>query len=228
MIRAFLSFCESLSDTIYVIDPSVGSDDYVIFNLSKTNPELLGVDLSNPFEVQSYIDKVITEGKGKVAFGGYLEVRDIYKRSCYFSSANSDDERIIHIGMDIWAEKGTEVLAALDGTVHSFANNQNDGDYGPTIILEHEIGEVKFYTLYGHLTASSLANLEIGQFFEKGSKISEMGGTNENGGYAPHVHFQVIIDIDKYVGDYPGVCSRNTFEFYLENCPDPNLLLKLY
>jgi hypothetical protein len=48
-----------------------------------------------------------------------------------------------------------------------------------------------------------------------------------NGDYAPHLHFQIIIDMENKKGDYPGVCSSKTLAFYLQNCPDPNLLLKI-
>ena len=60
------------------------------------------------------------------------------------------DERNIHLGVDIWAKEGTKVLAALDGEIHSFKNNTNHGDYGPCIILKHQLEESVFYTLYGH------------------------------------------------------------------------------
>jgi len=48
-----------------------------------------------------------------------------------------------------------------------------------------------------------------------------------NGDYAPHLHFQIIIDMEEKTGDYPGVCSENKLEFYKNNCPNPNLLLKI-
>ena len=86
---------------------------------------------------------------------------------------------------------------------------------------------IKFYTLYGHLSAESLTNLEIGKVFLKGEKIATLGNYPINGDYAPHLHFQIIKNIEEYKGDYPGVCSATTLDYYLNNCPDPNLLLKL-
>ena len=49
----------------------------------------------------------------------------------------------------------------------------------------------------------------------------------ENGDYPPHLHFQIILDIENFYGDYPGVCSENDLKYYSQNCPDPNLVLKL-
>ena len=65
--------------------------------------------------------------------------------------------------------------------IHSFKNNSNFGDYGPTIVIEHEIEFLKFYTLYGHLSTKSLNQIEIGQQFNRGDKIAELGIPAENG-----------------------------------------------
>ena len=55
-----------------------------------------------------------------------------------------------------------------------------------------------------------------------------VGYSEVNGDYAPHLHFQIIKNIENFEGDYPGVTSQNNLAFYRANCPDPNLVLKLY
>ena len=35
-------------------------------------------------------------------------------------------------------------------------------------------------------------------------------------------------EIKDYLSDYPGVCSKNDLEYYLDNCSNPNLLLKIH
>ena len=163
---------------------------------------------------------------GKMAYGGYLEERDLYSKSPEFGS-EEQEERCIHLGLDLWAPAGTDVLLPLDGVVHSTADNADPGNYGPTIIIEHSIAGLQFFTLYGHLSRGSLAGLQIGQPISQGKKLAEFGKIVENGGYAPHLHFQIIFDLQGYRGDYPGVCSKSTLEYYRKNCPDPNLLLKI-
>jgi murein DD-endopeptidase MepM/ murein hydrolase activator NlpD len=116
----------------------------------------------------------------------------------------------------------------LDGKVHSFKNNNNLGDYGPTIILEHKLNNHVFYTLYGHLALESIESIKVGDLFAKGQQLALLGDSSVNGDYAPHLHFQIIKDIDVNFGDYPGVSSKTKLAYYLENCPDPNLLLKIY
>ena len=67
----------------------------------------------------------------------------------------------------------------------------------------------------------------MGDIVKKGERIATLGLPPINGDYAPHLHFQIIIDMEGKVGDYPGVCSEKTLPFYKSNCPDPNILLKI-
>ena len=84
-----------------------------------------------------------------------------------------------------------------------------------------------FYTLYGHLSLKSISHLKVGMAFKQGDLLGDLGKPDVNGDYPPHLHFQIIKDIQEFKGDYPGVCSKKHLDFYLKNCPDPNTLLKL-
>lgn len=213
-------------ENVYVIDSTIDYKNYVAFNLSASYTDELDLDLTNSQQFEEFVENHLLKNKAKVAFGGYLEQRNLYKRSTTFNDHNTE-ERNIHIGLDLWIKAGTSVLSALDGKIHSFQNNTSLGDYGPTIILEHEIEGVTFYTLYGHLSLESLEGKVEGQVVEKGQKIAELGKPPINGDYAPHLHFQIIKNIENKKGDYPGVCSLMELDFYKENCPDPNLILKI-
>ena len=68
---------------------------------------------------------------------------------------------------------------------------------------------------------------KVGMAFQQGDLLGDLGDAHINGDYPPHLHFQIIKDIQEYKGDYPGVCSKKDLDFYLKNCPDPNILLKL-
>ena len=209
-----------------VIDSDIHLSKYISLDLSVTNHELMKKKPENASEFETFISGYLEKNNAEVAFGGYIEGRTLYQRSEIFKN-DLIAERNIHIGLDLWTKADTAVLAPLDGKVHSFKNNIGLGDYGPTIILEHTVENEKFYTLYGHLSLESIENLSVGTFFTKGQKIGTLGDSTVNGDYAPHVHFQIIKNIEEYSGDYPGVCSTNDLNFYIENCPDPNLLLKI-
>ncbi|WP_426430876.1 peptidoglycan DD-metalloendopeptidase family protein [Winogradskyella sp. HB-48] len=210
-----------------LIHPNVSHNAYVPLDLSINNKELALVDVSSSKALESYIWNHLKNNKSKVAFGGYLEHRGIYNRSDYFNKAKPEEKRNIHLGLDLWIEASTVIYTPLNGKIHSFKNNTNYGDYGPTIILEHGIEGEIFYTLYGHLSLDSISNIEKGVEVKQGDPIATLGTAEVNGDYAPHLHFQIIKDIQNYKGDYPGVSNQLDVEFYKSNCPDPNLLLKL-
>ncbi|WP_298508970.1 peptidoglycan DD-metalloendopeptidase family protein [uncultured Kordia sp.] len=225
----FEQFLSTLGQqSLYVIDQNIAKSDYIPLDLSVTNEQLKTVDVSSSYTLGQYINSYIAMNEAKVAFGGYLEKRGIYNRSNYFNDQNPVTERNIHLGLDLWIAAETPIYTPLDGEVHSFQNNTNFGDYGPTIILKHCIDEVEFYTLYGHLSVASIENLYVGQTFAKGDQIAALGDASVNGDYPPHLHFQIIKDMQDFSGDYPGVSSQKDLEFYKQNCPDPNLLLQLF
>src|SRR5690606_15952543 len=174
---------------VKVIDASIDYKDYVAFDLSAQHTDELKLDLTDAGKFEEFVENHVSANRAKVAFGGYLEKRNLYKRSSNFNDENSE-ERNIHIGLDLWIKAGTAVLSALDGKIHSLQNNTFLGDYGPTVIVEHEIEGITFYTLYGHSSLESLNGKKVGQPVKKGAKIAELGKPPVNGDYAPHLHFQ--------------------------------------
>lgn len=222
----FSSFLSALAP-LSVLDASIPLQKYIPLDLSISNADLQRVDVSSSSALEQYINQHIQKHKGLVAYGGYNETRNIYQRSTHFNQQNQDSERNIHIGLDLWLAAGSPIFAPLDATVHSFKNNTHYGDYGPTIILKHELNDVTFYTLYGHLSLDAIANLHVGQTFQQGDQIATLGDASVNGDYPPHLHFQIIRDLQGYEGDYAGVCSKKDLDFYLGNCPSPNKILGL-
>jgi murein DD-endopeptidase MepM/ murein hydrolase activator NlpD len=200
--------------------------DYFPLDLSVANVNLEKINLADATVLEAYIQQQKELFDAKIGFGGYLEKRNLYQRSAHFTNENSE-ERNIHIGIDLWTQAGTVVICPLDGWIHSFKNNKSIGNYGPTIIFKHQLENEVFYTLYGHLSLESIKNIEIGMAFKKGEKLGALGNSSENGDYPPHLHFQIIKNMEDYMGDYPGVCNSSDLDFYAENCPDPNLLLKI-
>ncbi|PSL19219.1 peptidase M23-like protein [Dyadobacter jiangsuensis] len=190
------------------------------------NSDLLTHDLSETVDFSNYVFDEMLSGSAFNGIGGYGEDRVIYRHRKHFT-ADSEKPRSIHLGVDIWAEAGTPLYAPLDATVHSFAFNDHYGDYGPTIILVHEIGETTFFTLYGHLSLSSLEGLHEGKTINAGECFAAIGPYPENGDWPPHLHFQVIRDMGNYRGDFPGVCNASDQDYYFNLCPDSELILRI-
>ncbi|MDX5348841.1 MAG: peptidoglycan DD-metalloendopeptidase family protein, partial [Hymenobacteraceae bacterium] len=188
-----------------LLNLDVNSDKICVLDLSHHNHNISVDHLQDTAAFDVLIHQLMERQNANVGLGGYLEDRKIYERSTLFEG--SDQYRSIHLGVDIWADAGTEVLAPLDGKVHSFRDNNNFGDYGPTLILEHQLEKKKFYTLYGHLSRSSLIGLVEDNVFRKGERIGWIGNYPENGNWPPHLHFQIITDMEGRKGDFPGVVA---------------------
>jgi peptidoglycan LD-endopeptidase LytH len=193
-------------------------------DLTARNPALAEADLRDTAAFDALVQRLLQQQGATIGVGGYQEDRVIYRRSGHFDAAAGN--RCIHLGIDVWLPAFTPVLAPLPARVHSFQDNDNFGDYGPTIILEHELQGHPFYTLYGHLSRASLAGLAPGQALAPGEAFAQVGPYPENGDWPPHLHFQLMTDLQGKCGDFPGVCSRPEQEAYARICLDPNLILK--
>ena len=208
-------------------------DRLYAFDFTERNTTLLPNDIADTERFASYINRTLQSHQARYGFGGYNEHRTLYARSKHFDTPAapgtppSEEPRRLHLGIDIWGPAGTRVMAPLDGIVHSFAFNNNDSDYGATLILTHQLDGIVFHTLYGHLSLNSLKNLEEGQRVRPGEVIAEFGMRFENGNWPPHLHFQLIEDMQGWKGDYPGVCRYSERQQWLDNCPDPDLILRM-
>lgn len=167
------------------------------------------------------INSLLNAQKADVGIGGYAEIRPFYTTDAYKVEGNYGPQwRTMHLGMDYWTDAETAVLSIWDGEVHAIHNNDNPCDYGPTIILKHNCdGEFYFYSLYGHLSAKSLIHLELGQKVKQGDVIGWIGQETENGGWPPHLHYQIMLDLMGYEGDFPGVAFVTESEVWLSNSP---------
>ncbi len=205
----------------------IGENDCLLMmDLTSQNLDLSDEVIADNNKFTTYINNKLVALNCTFGIGGYNELRSIYARSELFGGENEEPRRL-HLGIDIWGNAGTMVSAPLEGTVHSFANNSNDGDYGATIILQHELEGETFYTLYGHLSNADLVNLREGNIIKKGEVFAHLGTSEENGNWPPHLHFQIINDMGRRKGDYPGVCANTEGSTYIANSPNPELILKL-
>ncbi|RYZ97475.1 MAG: peptidase M23 [Sphingobacteriaceae bacterium] len=207
-----------------VVDLVPDTDRVFYIDLTKNNPELTPTLLGDLEAFNRWVDHKLHVTGCRYAAGGYMEQRAIYESRPLFEAET--EPRSLHLGIDIWATAGTLVYAPLDGTIHSFRDNDNYGDYGPTIILQHQLEEFTLYSLYGHLSHKSLEGVFAGQPVTINQKIGELGSILENGHWPPHLHFQLMLDMEGQEGDYPGVCKLSEMEQYLKNIPNPNLLLQ--
>lgn len=210
-----------------VVPFNPASDRIIRLDFTAGNQTLTREIAEDITSFEGYINSTLRDAGALYGIGGYAEHRTMYSRSGLFDAADGTEPRRLHLGTDIWGKAGTAVMAPLKGTVHSFADNKQAGDYGATIILQHELEGIIFYSLYGHLSLSSIHKLEQGRQIHAGQEFAAFGTHQENGFWPPHLHFQLVIDLQGRKGDYPGVCKYSQKESWLRNSPDADLVLSL-
>ena len=194
-------------------------------DLTCGNPALAALDLADTAAFSAWIDAALGGAGAAVGIGRWGEDRTIYRFSRLF--AGEAEPRSVHLGIDLFAPAGTTVHTPLDATVHSLGDNTRPGDYGPTVILEHDVEGIRFWTLYGHLAPIYGGSLPPGRRLGGGAAFAALGTWPGNGGWPPHLHFQVIADIGEHRGDFPGVAAPSEASRWLALCPDPSPLLGL-
>ncbi len=224
-LAELLDACKMQPGAVMPFNP--GRDRLAKMNFTADNTSLHTAILEDTGLFSRYVESVLAKAGARYGIGGYNEHRTIYARSGLFDSTPATDEpRRLHLGVDIWGPALTPVMAPLAGKVHSTGIHNDRGNYGAVVILQHQLGDFEFYTLYGHLSTASAENKYEGQPVAAGEIIGELGLPAENGDWPPHLHFQAIRDMQGYKGDYPGVCRFSEREKWLLNCPDPAPLLK--
>ena len=232
---------ESAQEAALILDIDLRTTPVQVFDLSVSST-FLGANPAHS-ELPAVTDAIFGEMRRNgvaVGIGRYDEARPLYTSPAFRANprAKSDAEttvrptaehRTVHLGMDLFAAPGTLVRAPLDGVVNAFANNSAHLDYGPVVILEHSTAHSDgnrdtFFALYGHLSIDSLSNLQIGQRIPKGQAFARIGSSAENGGWPPHLHFQVISDLLDLGTDFPGVAFASERQVWTSLSPDPNLL----
>src|SRR5215472_5197684 len=211
-----------------VLDLDLRTDPCHVFDLSVSS-KFLGADpqKAETPALTTAIEQELKRVNAAVGVGRYDEARPFYSSALFGGSSNPTDERrTIHLGIDLFVPPDSNVRAPLDGEIHTIADNRAPADYGPVVILRHAVtGSKEFFTLYGHLSRNSIKKLAVGQRVAKGQVFATIGAVEENGGWPPHLHLQVITDLLERNENFPGVALASQRSLWKTLCPDPNLLL---
>ncbi|OON68633.1 peptidoglycan DD-metalloendopeptidase family protein [Hymenobacter sp. CRA2] len=209
-----------------VLPVDLNAADVTRLDFTAANPRLQHADLRDTVAFDQLVNQLLADQQARIGVGGYLENRVIYRRSPGLFGNAALPARSMHLGVDVWLPAGTPVLAPLAATIHSLADNDNFGDYGPTVILQHELEGTTFYSLYGHLSRAGFGALQAGQTLQKGEAFTTVGPWPENGDWPAHLHFQLMADMQGRRGDFPGVALPDEREYWSALCPNPNLVLQ--
>ncbi len=186
-------------------------------------------------QFERHVRRLLEDADADIGYGGYLETRPFYTTDLFQTEGNEGPRwRTLHLGLDLWSPAGESVYAPLPGRIHSFRQNDGPRDYGATIIIEHRVtvpvlepgqsSRLQFWTLYGHLSSASLEGLAVGQEIALGEAFAKTGDPSENGGWPPHLHFQVLLDLLDRSGDFPGVAYAEERHIWASLCPNAGLI----
>jgi len=225
--KKILTWLERKIGRIPDVMENVRGESVTVFDLSVSSP-MLGADpaaAGTSRLTRTLRDRMESEN-AKVGIGRYNEARLVYTSPLFTGENPLDASRTIHLGMDVFADPGTDIYCPLDGKIKIAVNNAAQLDYGPVIILEHstDSGAV-FYTLYGHLSEDSLRGKKPGMKMKAGDGLARVGASPVNGGWPPHLHFQIILDLLDRGRDFPGVVLPDQRELWCALSPDPNIIL---
>lgn len=209
--------------------PTINKNKIHLLDLSPASTWIGGRNDFNNLDLFQYkIEQLQKDSHSEIIAGGYCEPRPLYTASSYNKEGNIGPEsRTVHLGIDFWLPVETPVHALFDGTVVTAVNDAGYKEYGGLIILKHKFEAIQFFTLYGHLSLKSIENISEGTEIKKGNLIGYLGDENENGVWAPHLHFQIMLSMLDYKIDFPGVTYINQLPIWKGICPDPNLLFKI-
>ena len=226
--NTFKSWASDHSVSLSSLFPSIAKERIHPLDLSVSGSWIGDSEKAVDLDLFQYkIEHLQRKVPEKIIAGGYLEPRALYGTEAYDKMGNNGKEsRTVHLGIDLWVPSGTPVHTLFDGEVITAVNDVGDKEYGGLIILKHREDDITFYTLYGHLAIESTLKHRAGDRINKDQLLGLIGNYPENGNWAPHLHFQIMLSLLNYVDDFPGVTYPNELGIWNSICPDPNLLFQ--
>ncbi|MET3792248.1 aminotransferase class III-fold pyridoxal phosphate-dependent enzyme [Aquamicrobium terrae] len=184
----------------------------------------------NPFDLRADEARRLTGAvDDRIRLGRYGEPRLVYTDRAFRKGPwKASNRRTVHMAVDIFAPAGQAVHAPLAGKVAMVEYRANPLDYGGVVIMEHRTGAGEvFYALYGHLDPAVCDSLKVGDEVAAGAVFAKLGAPQGNGGWEPHLHFQLALTLDGMGHDWPGVADPDDWVLWRALCPNPAALLNL-
>ena len=177
------------------------------------------IDLPEDYEVRDLTTGVYQPSESEYDIGKYDENRPGVYNTDLFQGT-----RTLHVGLDIGAPVNTPCMSFDQGEIAYFGYNPSEGDYGHVVVTKHELQGKPLWALYGHLSSRSILGKRKGQKIDRGEIVGWIGGKEENGGWEPHLHFQLSWS-DPMTHDMPGVVNPEDRSDALARYPDPRIVL---
>ncbi len=160
----------------------------LIENACQADPSFQRLD---PIAVGDLIQAYQTSQHAQFSFGGWMENRAAVWQGTYLDQ----DERYIHLGLDINASVGTPVrFPAAAIVLNVMTSPDTDIGWGTRIDLKHP--QLPWVLIIGHLNPDVQVATDslIGP---QGQTLGSVGSISVNGNVFPHIHLQAM-DYDTY------------------------------
>ncbi len=145
------------------------------------------------------------------SYGGFLEDRSILWKNHYQKPGEA-----IHYGLDFSVPLNTNVYMPVDGTlVDLMIDKDQDGGWGGRLIFNFD----EYFLLFGHIVINDTSK----DFYKAGDIIGTIAPATTNGGWWPHLHFQLMNKFDKDIDGY-GSSESVAEKGILDPCILENLL----
>ncbi|WP_349663378.1 aminotransferase class III-fold pyridoxal phosphate-dependent enzyme [Cellulophaga lytica] len=193
-------FANSAKFNIKPIDLGVGS-------------KLLGhyKDATNSDTIHFKIAELLNANPNTIFMGGYLEPRISSENTSLRNNNHTfNEERTIHLGTDFWLPEKTEICTILDAVVISSMESHSQG----VIVLEHNVHDLKFYTLYSNLSYPEISGFCLGDSLKKGHLLSTGKYTKANNFGFSKLHFQILLSPPSNLPNFTAKSSLGQLEIW--------------
>jgi len=164
------------------------SSDRSIVNVTSSKISSLDTMVSNVSESFKRISIAVSDGKEHLSMiPSLLPIKNMSvsqtgagfgKKIHPFYKTMSD-----HMGIDLLAPVGTEVVSTADGTVKEVIRSNTNRGKGNQIVVANEKGYTLYYAHLGEILVRK------GQKIDRGAVIARVG--NSGLSFAPHLHYEI-------------------------------------
>ncbi|CAN7620873.1 aminotransferase class III-fold pyridoxal phosphate-dependent enzyme [Brucella pseudogrignonensis] len=172
-------------------------------------------------EATQWWDDFCAQNDIELGIGSWGEKRTVYTDKAFQSRFIEGQRRIHHLGVDLFMPAGTPLYTPLAATVASVEIEHEPLGYGGLVKLEHHPENCPpFVTLWGHMAHEALGRLKTGQKLQPGDLVGHMGDIDENGGWTPHLHFEMTTDVNLTATEILGVGEAAYLKVWADLFPD--------
>jgi murein DD-endopeptidase MepM/ murein hydrolase activator NlpD len=118
------------------------------------------------------------------SYGGWLEDRSILWKGSYLK----DDNKYIHLGLDVNAPAGTPVALDMPGRL-ALVDNDHPLAQGWGTRVMVKLDDAPIVLIYAHLAN---VKYEVGEALKRGDIFAEVGSSDWNGIWYTHTHVQAM------------------------------------